>query len=157
MSSLDDKDNGLTLESLGEEDVATYDSFSFIKPKKLTQEEVMVPGVVWAMKSRLDELNKDLLRLRLKEEQYNNLRVEYASLRERIMVYSKASIFWDFVLIVMPLLIGLLLNAGMEDVVIKIFLICASISLIAGALVARYNKAWRGGATKNKGTAIAHK
>lgn len=138
MSAIDDQDNDVAIESPTEEDIAPSGGFGFVKTKKLTSEESASPAVVNALMERLGEYVKEVNILRKKENEYNDLKVKYARLDEKFKVYSKASVFWDIVLILCPLAIGYILTLEFAESTSGIIIVIALLSLIIAALVTRY-------------------
>ena len=138
MSVIDDQDYDITVESSTEEDIAPSGGFGFVKTKKLTTEESASHAVVNALKARLDEYAKEVNILRKKENDYNELKVKYARLDEKFKVYTKASIFWDIVLIIAPLAIGYILNLEFATAINGIIVVIALVVLMMAALLARY-------------------
>ena len=138
MISQDDTDKDITLENQSEEDVAPSSAFGFLKTKKLTSEESASHAVVNALKSRLDEYVKEVAILRRKEADYQELRVTFARLEEKFKVYSKASIFWDIVLVLCPLAIGYILSKEYANTVGGLIVIVSFVFLIISALISRY-------------------
>lgn len=138
MSALDDQDIDVAIESPTEEDIAPSGGFGFVKTKKLTSEESASPAVVNALMERLSGYVKEVNILRKKENEYNDLKVKYARLDEKFKVYSKASVFWDIVLILCPLAIGYILTLEFAESISGIIIVVALLSLIIAALVTRY-------------------
>ena len=138
MSAIDDQDSGAAIESLTEEDIVPSGVFGFVKTKKLTSEESASPAVVNALMERLGEYGKEVNVLRKKENEYNDLKVKFARLDERFKVYSKASVFWDIVLILCPLSIGYILTLEFAKTTSGIIIVVAQLSLIIAALMTRY-------------------
>ena len=139
MSAIGDRDDDVAIDSHTEEDVApSLGGFGFVKTKKLTSEESASHAVVNALKARLDEYAKEVNTLRKKENEYNELKVDYARLDEKVKVYSKASVFWDIVLILCPLAIGYLLNQEFIECASGMIVVAALCALIIAALLTRY-------------------
>ena len=138
MAAIDDQDSDVGAENPAEEDIAPSGGFGFVKRKKLTPEESASPAVVNALMERLCEYVKEVNILRKKENEYNNLKVTYARLDEKFKVYSKASVFWDIVLVLCPLAIGYILTLEFAKSANGIIIVVALLSLITAALVARY-------------------
>ena len=138
MTATDDQDSDISIENQTEEDAAPSGTFDFVKRKKLTSEESASPAVVNALMDRLGEYIKEVKVLRKKENDYNDLKVRYARLDEKFKVYSKASIFWDIVLILCPLAIGYILTLEFAKTTNGIIIAVALMSLITAALMTRY-------------------
>ena len=138
MSAIDDQDSDIAIENSTEEDIAPSAGFGFVKMKKLTSEESASHAVVNALKERLGEYVKEVNILRKKESEYNDLKVKYARLDEKFKVYSKASVFWDIVLILCPLAIGYILTLEFAKSTNGIIIVVALVFLIIAALMTRY-------------------
>ena len=135
---VDDQDADIAIENSAEDDIAPSAGFGFVKTKKLTAEESASHAVVNALKERLNEYVKEVNILRKKENDYNDLKVKYARIDEKFKVYSKASIFWDAVLILCPLAIGCFVNLGFAKTINGIIIVASLVVLIMAALTARY-------------------
>ena len=138
MSAIDDQDSDVAIESPTEEDIAPSGGFGFVRTKKLTSEESASPAVVNALMERLGEYVKEVNVLRKKENDYNDLKVKYARLDEKFKVYSKASVFWDIVLILCPLVIGCIFSLELVESVAGMIIVFSLLCLITAALITRY-------------------
>lgn len=138
MFEIDDQDSDIAIENSTEEDIVPSARFGFVKTKKLTSEESASPAVVNALMERLGEYVKEVNILRKKENEYNDLKVKYARLDEKFKVYSKASIFWDIVLILCPLVIGYIITLEFAKSINGMIIVIALVSLIIAALITRY-------------------
>ena len=140
MADNDDKDVGAVQEKpVLEDSVSAKDDFlEIVKTKPLTKEESTSVGVVQMLKMTLKECRVRLCRLEKMEESYNQLRVDYARIEENMIVCGKANVFWDLVLIISPLCIGLFINRdnvfSFQGLMIGVPLLL----FIAAALIARY-------------------